>query len=61
MKKKKERKLTISERLSKKITSKKVLKPSQLIIEMKESEPVQEVSRFFKRELEETKKSLFFQ
>ena len=62
MKKKKEKKLTISEGLSKKITSKKIMKPSkQLVIEIKESKPVEYVSRFFKDELEETKKSLFFQ
>jgi len=61
MKKKKDKELTITQKLSKKITTRKILKkPERLVIQIKESKPAEYVSRFFKDELEETKKSLFF-
>ncbi|HDK42073.1 MAG TPA: hypothetical protein ENG87_01735 [Candidatus Pacearchaeota archaeon] len=62
LKKKKSKKDT-KKLLNKKITSKSVLKPSQMTITIKKQEPynvLDEPNRFFKHEFEETKRSLFF-
>ena len=45
--------------LSKKVTSKRILKPNKATVTIKKFEPAPYVSRYFKEEMEETKKSMF--
>lgn len=49
--------------LKKKLVSKKILKPSQMTMTIKKQEPysvLSEPNKFFKHELEEAKRSMFF-
>lgn len=57
MSKKKKTKTTLAK---KKIKVKKIIKPSRMTVQIRESTPAPYVSRFFKNEWEEAKKAMFF-
>lgn len=50
----------VKKQLSKRMKSKRVSKPSSVTVKIKESQPAEYVSRFFKDEIDEAKKSMFF-
>ena len=56
VKKKKEKKEKWWKR---KVKSKKILKPTQVVLRIKEEEPVEDVSHYFNKEWEDAKKSMF--
>lgn len=62
-KKKKEEKQAwkqIKKKLSKKVTSKRILKDSKATVTIKERQPAEYISTFFKDEMEEAKNAMFF-
>lgn len=50
----------LMKQLKKRVKFKKVLKPSKTTFELKEHQPAEYVSRYFKDEMEEAEKSMFF-
>lgn len=53
-------KIKISKKKQKKTKAKRILKKSQSVARIKEHQPAEYVSRFFKDEIEETKNAMFF-
>ena len=51
----------IGKALKKRVVSRKVFRPSQMVTRIKETQPAPYVSRYFKQELEDAKKSMFFE
>jgi len=57
---KKKKKKTIKDILEKQIKSKRILKPSQMTIEIKQKTPEPYVPIYFKQEMEAAKKQMFY-
>jgi len=60
-KKSKKKKSTLLKKLSKKLSGKKILKKSKATIVLHTKEPAEYVSRYFKDEMQETKRSMFLE
>jgi hypothetical protein len=55
------KKKSLLKRLAEKpVKSKKIIKEDKMVVEIKESKPVKETVSYFKKELEEAKKAMFF-